>query len=634
MAIGKRLKRASLFFAIALLVYLLAVIAVAISTYLYSQKLNLLSFDQALIKTAGLANNLLYRESPSLLVGDGELTASDDYRIALALQRMADFQNVTFIYSLVESDSGILFTSSNPLQEELASAQYEPVYRTPYADAPDAAKDAFDLGQMQFSEYRDQWGHFRSIFFPVVEGESVAYVIGVDISIEQLRTAALKSAILACALGLFLGVIIFPLIFLCMQVIQSHYQSHIFALQMHPITSLPNKRKMQSELERASSPKLLVIKIENFDYIINAKGVIETDRLLLKLAYILRDIELASMAYCSLYHVEENQFALLTEKDFSHKQERELVNRVHRALVTNKVRTKDGAVFPLVVRMAAVKDQVNPYQLANMALMHSSYIGKSFILCTSSLKLPHYFQDYIYCFNVLREALEQDRVKVLYQPIVDVVSQRTVKYEALVRLYDHHGKILLSPDEFMPVAYQSRLCHKLTRVVLDRVIEVLGQVDEVVSINLSVKDLFDESTRNYIIQQVRGKRVGERLEIELLEQQVIANYSLAAAYIRQLKSCVNGFGMDDLGKLYSNLDRLLCLPLDFVKIDGAVVQSLDGGSESEAIVEGIVEYASQRGILVVAEYCSTEALCQKVTSMGVDLMQGYYLGAPKEMEIA
>jgi EAL domain-containing protein (putative c-di-GMP-specific phosphodiesterase class I) len=217
---------------------------------------------------------------------------------------------------------------------------------------------------------------------------------------------------------------------------------------------------------------------------------------------------------------------------------------------------------------------------------------------------------------------------VLFQPILDVSSGQIVKYEALVRILDEKGEVVSSPGEFMPIAYQSRLCHKLTRVVVDRVLETIRPTSHIVSINLSVKDLFDQKTREYIIRRIRESGLGEQIEFELLEQQVIASYVTAAAYIKQLKSCVSSVGMDDLGRLYSNFDRLFTLPLDFVKIDGMIVQAMERDSDAKSIIEGIVTFARQKGIHVIAEHCYNQHVCDMVVSMNVDLLQGFHIGVP------
>jgi len=164
--------------------------------------------------------------------------------------------------------------------------------------------------------------------------------------------------------------------------------------------------------------------------------------------------------------------------------------------------------------------------------------------------------------------------------------------------------------------------------VVDKVLEAIKPTQHIVSVNLSVKDLFDQKTREHLIRRIRESHLGGQIEFELLEQQAIVNYATAAAYIRQLKSCVGSVGMDDLGKLYSNFDRLFALPLDFVKIDGMVVEAMERDSDANAIIEGIVSFARQKGIHVIAEHCYSQKVCDMMVLMNVDLLQGFHIGRP------
>lgn len=374
----------------------------------------------------------------------------------------------------------------------------------------------------------------------------------------------------------------------------------------------------------------MIIEIENFEYIASTLGVFATDTLVIKLVYRLQELKVDNIQYCQLFHLEDNQFAIFSDHDFSDKDIKDIISGAFRSLTDSTIVMDNGQQVPLVIRMGAVRNQSNALMLAGMALIHAKNTNQSLVLYEPSLNLPHYFRSYINIFNLLSNALAHDQVKVFFQPILDVRSGRVIKYETLARLLDEDGRIVSSPDEFMPIAYQSRLCHKLTRVMVRKVIQAIRHSNHIISINISVKDLFDLQTLNYMIKTLRESDVGSQIELELLEQQMISNYRLAAAYITQLKSCVSQIGMDDLGKLYSNFDRLLGLPLDFVKIDGMVIEAIERDSDARTIVEGVISFAQQKGLQVIAEHCSTQAICDMVTLMGVHLMQGFHIGEPSE----
>ncbi len=632
---GKLLKENTSFVA-AIIFYLVGVAAYSCYEFYNAKNLSLKTIDNRLLTAVGFAEHLLQQKLRDNLVGQKPLTPDEDYLLALELQELAEKIPVTYIYSLVQRDKDILFISSNPEPEELgnkSSDKYKYVFLTPYEDAPAEVYEAFSSGLKQFGQYEDSWGAFRSVFFPLLDLSGETYVIGIDINVSDLTEAAYHNLLKSLIYGLFLGIIAFPLVCLYLKAIGRQYKSKLAALHLHPVTGLPNRRRLEKLLADAGENevndyKLLVIEVENFSQIANVIGVAATDRLMLQLSFCLKELDVEGIEFCQFFHLEDDQFAICSNHDFSDQQIKDITSGAFHSLTKGRTYRNGDEQVPLIVRMGAVSNQSNPLMLAGMSLMYAKETNQSLVIYEDSLNLPHHCRQYIDIFNLFSEALKHNRVKVFFQPILDVTSGQIVKYEALARILDEHGQIISSPDEFMPIAYQSRLCHKLTRVMLDKVIEAIKDTKHVVSINLSVKDLFDKNTRTHIIRRIRETNTGGQIEFELLEQQVITNYRLAAVYIKQLKSCVSYIGMDDLGKLYSNFDRLLGLPLDFVKIDGMVVEAMERDSDAKTIIEGIVSFARQKGIHVIAEHCSSQSICDMMVLMNVDLLQGFHIGVP------
>jgi EAL domain-containing protein (putative c-di-GMP-specific phosphodiesterase class I)/GGDEF domain-containing protein len=617
-------------FVAAVLFYCVGIVVYSCFEFFHTRAASVQQIDNELLKTVGFAENILRNSLRDNLIGEKPITPDEDYFLSIRLQELATQMDVAYVYSMIKRDNTVFFIASNPLPAENNRQDYHSFYMTPYEEAPATVFTAFELNSVQFAEYEDRWGRFRSVFFPLRDPQQRSYVIGVDVNIDKVIAVAWQSLYKAVLYGLFLGVMIFPLLVIYLCKMKQHYARQLLATQMHALTDLPNQRRLEQLLVDAQKDQLLLIEVENFDQITAELGVAAVDALIVKFAYQLTELVVPGIEYCQWFHLADNRFALYTCHDFSDAEIREIVAAIYRSLTSPGIVSHDRQQVPVVVRMAAISYHTNPLTLAAMALTYAKQTNQSFVVYESSLNLPAYYRRYIDVFNQLAEALKYKRVRVFMQPIVDISSGEVAKYEALARIYNESGDIISSPDEFMPIAYQSRLCHKLTRVMLDKVIEAIGSSEHIVSMNLSIKDLFDSQTRNHIIRRARESNVGSQLEFELLEQQKISNYRLAGAYIKQLKSCVSQIGMDDLGKLYSNFDRLLALPLDFVKIDGMVIDAIGRDSDARSIVEGIVAFARQKNMRVIAECCSSQSVCDMVALMGVDLIQGFYVGMPTE----
>lgn len=624
-------------FLFAIIFYLVGVFAYSVVNFFDSQNDALKRIDAKLLTTVSFAENLLNKKMGEKITGEGLLTPDEDYFIALELQELADRIPVAYIYSAIQRGDQILLTSSNPFLKKGFSEKvktYEESYLVPYDEAPIELYDTFLQELKHYSNHEDRWGQFRSLFFPLKHTNGKTFVIAVDIDASYIVAAAYSSFLKALVYGLLLGAIAFPLMCVALRSIRREYQLKIEALYVDAVTGLPNKRRLERILSSDNNAELqqhlLLIEVENFTQVSTAIGVSATDQLMVQLAHSISDTNTEYFELYTVFHFADNLFAVYSTYDFSPSQLSKMTTDIFSSLVNRPAFDESKDNVPIVIRMGAVSNYPDPLTLASLSLIHAKQNNLSIVLYEPSLKLSENSQRYIDVFSLFTDALKCNRVKVYYQPIINAATGQIEKYEALARITDRVGELVSSPDEFMPIAYQSSLCHKLTRIMIDKVISAVKDTDHIVSLNLSVKDLFDKRTREYIIQQVRKAKVGHQIDLELLEQQVITDYHLAATYIKELKGSVRFVGMDDLGKHYSNFDRLLALPLDFLKIDGIIVEAIERDDSARIIVEGIVKFARKKNIRVVAENCFSESICELMSEMQVDYLQGFYLGMPSE----
>ncbi len=614
------------FLVYSLLIYFSGVFLDSYFEYFHGRDAGLDVIDEQLLISVGFAQEVLYEymhiHTPGVAV-----TIEEEYKLALKLQHLAERMKVKNIYSLVLDEGIIKFTVSNPEEDEHSISEFKRMHLLEYVEAPEAAYAAFTNREVKFEEYRDRWGDFRSVFFPYVRDDGTVYVIGADVEIDQLLANSRKGFYTALISGLCLAILIFPLMYSYIRTLRRHYHEKIKLAHSHPITGLPNKRSMDFELDLADKNKLILIEIENLEAITNVFGLDATDSLILEFASHLQELKVEGLSHCRFFHLEDNLFAIHGDEALTRESVMNITSTAYNVLGKIVLSHRDEPM-PLLLRMASVFNQPNSFVLAKMTLSHAKLTNQSCVMYEEELDLPAHFKKYIQILNLLVDALTYERIHLYYQPIYRPKTNRVVKYEALARIVDADGYVVSLPNQFMPIAYQSRLCNELTRVVLDKVIETLKGNDHVVSINLSAKDLFDKQTREYIIMRLKQTKAGRQIEFELLERQVISNYRLAAEYIEELRDHCRAVGMDDMGKYYSNFDRLLRLPLDFVKIDGMVIESMDRDKDAKILVDGIVIFARKKRIKVVAEYCETEAIYKMLTAIGIDLIQGYYLGKP------
>ncbi|MCB1773794.1 MAG: EAL domain-containing protein [Gammaproteobacteria bacterium] len=236
----------------------------------------------------------------------------------------------------------------------------------------------------------------------------------------------------------------------------------------------------------------------------------------------------------------------------------------------------------------------------------------------------------------VRQALDEDRIDVYYQPIVDLESRRVVAMEALVRMYDRDGQ-MVGPDEFIPVAEETDLIVPLGNTILSKACSQvrnwrdsgLCSDDFQVSVNLSPRQLMrkDFAAKVRDILQDHGIS-GSALKFEVTESLAISNPWLAEQILRELRALGASVCMDDFGTGYSSLSYVHQLPIDTLKIDRAFIVAGAKETNRWAIVESIISMCRALKLKVIAEGIEDEATADRLVSIGCEYGQGFHFARP------
>ncbi|MDQ1340762.1 MAG: hypothetical protein QG567_1920, partial [Campylobacterota bacterium] len=231
--------------------------------------------------------------------------------------------------------------------------------------------------------------------------------------------------------------------------------------------------------------------------------------------------------------------------------------------------------------------------------------------------------------NILKEAIQDDRLIAFYQPIKNTKTDKIEKYETLIRLRDKDGSII-SPYFFLDIAKKIKLYPYITKKVIDDSFKTFENNEYEFSINLSVNDILNEETVEYIKDKVKNSPASKRVVFELLESEGIENYLEVINFIDFIKTYGAKIAIDDFGTGYSSFEHLIELKIDYIKIDATMIKNIDKDKNIELIAQTIVEFANKLGIETIAEFVHTQTVYDKVREIGVTYSQGYFLGEPKE----
>jgi diguanylate cyclase (GGDEF)-like protein len=238
----------------------------------------------------------------------------------------------------------------------------------------------------------------------------------------------------------------------------------------------------------------------------------------------------------------------------------------------------------------------------------------------------------------LRRALEQDELRVHYQPRVNLASGEMVGAEALVR-WQHPVQGMIPPGEFIELAENTGLIIQLGAwVIADVCRQQRAWIDAglpvlPVAVNLSPRQFRETDLPQQVRRALQEHRLEARLlEMEVTESTLMEDVGEAMAMLNALKAIGIQLSLDDFGTGHSSLSRLRHLPIDHLKIDQSFVRNLTTDPADAAICNAIINLAHNLHMTVIAEGVETAGQANYLRQNGCDEMQGYLFAKPMASE--
>lgn len=223
-------------------------------------------------------------------------------------------------------------------------------------------------------------------------------------------------------------------------------------------------------------------------------------------------------------------------------------------------------------------------------------------------------------------ALQERRLSLAFQPVVDIETRTPQFHEALVRI-NRPGDVAAS--DFAAFAERLGLIRLIDRYVLDLALDVLVRTGRRISINVSADTVGDTEWMARLTTTLAARpALAERLIVEITETAMIKNLEEAASFVGRLHEAGCRVAIDDFGAGFSSFRNLRVLDVDIVKIDGTFVENLAKSRDDQVFVRILTELAKSFGITTVAEWVQDEETVAILKSFGVDAIQGRLTGAP------
>ena len=240
----------------------------------------------------------------------------------------------------------------------------------------------------------------------------------------------------------------------------------------------------------------------------------------------------------------------------------------------------------------------------------------------------------------IRRALEEDRLILHCQPILDLKTNEISQHELLLRLPDEQRGDPLRPSAFLYTAERFGLIQSIDGWVVRKAIELIAEHERmgmklVLNVNLSGKSIGDRKLAALIEEALEETGIDPaRLHFELTETAAIANFEEAKVFASRLRGRGCQFALDDFGAGFGSFYYLKNFPFDYLKIDGDFIRGLSASPIDQLVVEAIVSIARGMGKKTVAEFVADEGTVRLLRKIGVDYAQGYHIGAPRALSEA
>jgi diguanylate cyclase (GGDEF)-like protein/PAS domain S-box-containing protein len=236
----------------------------------------------------------------------------------------------------------------------------------------------------------------------------------------------------------------------------------------------------------------------------------------------------------------------------------------------------------------------------------------------------------------LGAAIDDDQLRLVFQPMIDLRSHQVVGAESLLR-WQHPTRGPISPSEFIPIAERAGLIVQIGNWVIDQSIQAAArwQMNGPQRVSVNVSGLQIRSSE--FVEQLRRSLEFHQLDpslvvLEITEKMLVEEIESGSANLALLRALGVLIAIDDFGTGYCSLSYLQRFPVDIVKIDGQFIQELDDPRHTQSLAKMILQLTAGLDVISVAEGIERPSQLRALRELGCDIGQGYLLSGPLEAE--
>ena len=334
------------------------------------------------------------------------------------------------------------------------------------------------------------------------------------------------------------------------------------------------------------------------------------------------------------YYLDRGRFRITLDSHYR-KNEKDLASMLHTALKSNiSINELSIDVIPHICVVNCPEDISDFTTLSSFGANFHEHNGESKkIIIASDLFKQEKFDMASNIDIIIERAIKEKNFKVYYQPIFSVEKGRFSTAEALLRLIDsEYG--FVPPDMFIPAAEKSGAIHKIGDFVLNEVCRFIASDEfkklglDYIEINLSVAQCMHGDLADKVLETLEKYKITpDKINLEITETAVSFGQNAMRQNLDKLNQAGVCFSLDDYGTGYSNMKRVVQLPLKIVKLDKSFVDE-QHNPKMWIVLQNTVKMLKDMNMEIVVEGIETEKMVEQFTELNCDYIQGYYYSKP------
>jgi len=411
-----------------------------------------------------------------------------------------------------------------------------------------------------------------------------------------------------------------------------------------PVTGLPNRIRfrehVQQAVEEAKQSRdplaLLLMDLERFKDVNDTLGHNRGDSLLQQVGLRLRS---ALFAPDVVARLGGDEFGILLPRLAEADDVKQVIKKLHGFLEAPFIIDGIPIAVEASIGVATMPEHADDadmlLQRADVAMYLAKKTGSGHFIYAPE-RDPHSPRR-LALLAELRQAIETEQLFLHYQPKIVLKTGGVIGVEALVR-WQHPKNGVIPPDQFIGITEYTGLIKPLTRWVLTKALRQCAALRRNgstirLAVNLSVRSLHDPHLPGQVAELLQAAAVSpESLELEITESAIMVDPPRALETLTALNRMGAHLSIDDFGTGFSSLGYIQKLPVAEIKIDKSFVLNMAADENDATIVRSIIELGHNLGLKVVAEGVENQTVLERLTALGCDYAQGYYISRPVTME--